>query len=151
MSDSCDPMDCSSSSSSVMGLSRQEYWSGLPFLSPGDLPNPGIELRSLALPLSEPWNLLLQWEASECFVKQKLEFSASQLPSLNPLQPLALCSSRLAQLFTRTITVAFYLASVMSSLVLSNACFILKLEWSSKNTDVLTRLSCLKYISGCHV
>ena len=26
-----------------MGLSRQEYWSGLPFPSPGDLPNPGIE------------------------------------------------------------------------------------------------------------
>ena len=29
-----------------MGFSRQEYWSGLPFLSPGDLPNPGIELGS---------------------------------------------------------------------------------------------------------
>ena len=28
-----------------MGLSRQEYWSGLPFPSPGDLPNLGIELR----------------------------------------------------------------------------------------------------------
>ena len=25
-----------------MGFSRQEYWSGLPFPSPGDLPNPGI-------------------------------------------------------------------------------------------------------------
>ena len=31
-----------------MGFSRQEYWSGLPFLSPGDLPNPGIETRSPA-------------------------------------------------------------------------------------------------------
>ena len=30
-----------------MEFSRQEYWSGLPFLSPGDLPNPGIESRSL--------------------------------------------------------------------------------------------------------
>ena len=29
-----------------MGFSRQEYWSRLPFLSPGELPNPGIELRS---------------------------------------------------------------------------------------------------------
>ena len=151
MSDSCDPWTGACQAPLSVGFSRQEYWSGLPFLSPGDLPDPGIELRSLALPLSKPWNLLLQWEASECFVKQKLEFSASQLPSLNPLQPLALCSSRLAQLFTRTITVAFYLASVMSSLVLSNACFILKLEWSSKNTDVLTWLSCLKYISGCHI
>ena len=32
-----------------MGFSRQEYWSGLPFPSPGHLPNPGIEPRSPAL------------------------------------------------------------------------------------------------------
>ena len=32
-----------------MGFSRQEYWSGLPFPSPGDLPNPGIEPGSLTL------------------------------------------------------------------------------------------------------
>ena len=31
-----------------MGFSRQEYWSGLPFPSPGDLPDPGIEHRSPA-------------------------------------------------------------------------------------------------------
>ena len=30
-------------------FSRQEYWSQLPFLSPGDLPDPGIELASSAL------------------------------------------------------------------------------------------------------
>ena len=32
-----------------MEFSRQEYWSELPFPSPGDLPNPGIELGSPAL------------------------------------------------------------------------------------------------------
>ena len=32
-----------------MVFSRQEYWSGLPFPSPGDLPDPGIEHRSPAL------------------------------------------------------------------------------------------------------
>ena len=32
-----------------LGFPRQEYWSGLPFPSPGDLPNPGIEPRSPAL------------------------------------------------------------------------------------------------------
>ena len=41
-----------------MGFSRQEYWSGLPLPSPGDLPNPGIEPGSPALQadslLSEP-------------------------------------------------------------------------------------------------
>ena len=31
-----------------MRFSRQEYWSGLPFPSPGNLPNPGIKLVSLA-------------------------------------------------------------------------------------------------------
>ena len=33
-----------------MGLSRQEYWSGLPFLPLGDLPDPGIEPVSTAPP-----------------------------------------------------------------------------------------------------
>ena len=41
-----------------MGFSRQEYWSGWPFPSPGDIPNPGIEPGSPALQadalLSEP-------------------------------------------------------------------------------------------------
>ena len=32
-----------------MGFSIQEYWSGLPFPSPGDLPDPGIEPGSPAL------------------------------------------------------------------------------------------------------
>ena len=32
-----------------MGFSRQEYWSGLPFPSPGNFPDPGIEPRSPAL------------------------------------------------------------------------------------------------------
>ena len=33
-----------------MGFSKQEYWSGLPFPSPGDLPDPGIEFASLVSP-----------------------------------------------------------------------------------------------------
>ena len=33
----------------VHGCSRQEYWSGLPFPPPGDLPDPGIKPKSLAL------------------------------------------------------------------------------------------------------
>ena len=47
--DSCDPVDCRPRRSSVMGFPRQEYWSGLPFPSPGDLPNPGIKPGSPAL------------------------------------------------------------------------------------------------------
>ena len=45
-----------------MGFPKQEHWNGLPFLSPGDLPNPGIEPRFLALQAdslpSEPPNML---------------------------------------------------------------------------------------------
>ena len=40
-----DPMDCSSPGSSV-GFFMQEYWSGLPFPAPGDLPHPGIKPES---------------------------------------------------------------------------------------------------------
>ena len=47
-----------------MGFFRQEYWSGVPFLSPGDLPDPGIEpgspkLQADALPSEPPGNLYL--------------------------------------------------------------------------------------------
>ena len=42
-------MDCDLPGSSSMGFSRQEYWSGLPFPSPGDIPNPGIEPGSPTL------------------------------------------------------------------------------------------------------
>ena len=56
-------MDCSLPS---MEFSRQEYWSGLPFPSPEDLPDPGIEPRSLTLqadaftsePSGKPWHLV---------------------------------------------------------------------------------------------
>ena len=53
-----------------MGFSRQEYWSGLPFPSPGDLPDPGIKPGSPTLEadaltseegelISFPWQLAL--------------------------------------------------------------------------------------------
>ena len=42
----CKPMDSIRQSPQSMGFLRQEYWSGLPFTSPGDLPNPGIEPTS---------------------------------------------------------------------------------------------------------
>ena len=52
-------MDCSLLGSSVHGIFQQEYQSGLPFLSPGDLPNPGVkagspELQVDSLPSKQP-------------------------------------------------------------------------------------------------
>ena len=45
----CDPMDLVCQAPLSMEFFRQECWSGLPFPSPGDLPDPGIEPRSPAL------------------------------------------------------------------------------------------------------
>ena len=44
----CDLMDSVLQAPLSMGVSRQEYWSGLPFPPPGDLPDPGIEAGSPA-------------------------------------------------------------------------------------------------------
>ena len=53
----CNPMDCNPNCNCQaplsMEFSRREYWSGLPFSTPGDLPNPGIEPASLASPALE--------------------------------------------------------------------------------------------------
>ena len=43
VSNSCDPMGCNPPAPLPKGFSRQEYQSGLPFPSPRDLPDPGIE------------------------------------------------------------------------------------------------------------
>ena len=59
-----------------MGFSRQEYWSGLPFSSPGDFPDPGIEPRSPALqadaltsePPGKPW-----YKKAECWTIDAFE------------------------------------------------------------------------------
>ena len=75
-----------------MRFSRQEYWSGLPFVSPGDLPDPGIKPVSLALqadslPLSHLGSLLrglmsLNDLAFTQFPSTSLSFSYSGLLSV---------------------------------------------------------------------
>ena len=53
-----------------MGFSRQEYWSGLPFPSPEDLPNPGIEPRSPALQADILTSEPPSWSLFFCTVKR---------------------------------------------------------------------------------
>ena len=48
-----DPMNVARQDPLTIGFSRQEYWSGLPFPPPGDLPNPWIEPTSAAPLLAE--------------------------------------------------------------------------------------------------
>ena len=52
----CNPMDCGQNPLS-MGFFRQEYWSGLPFLPPGALPDPGTEPNTWEA-LTIFWSLL---------------------------------------------------------------------------------------------
>ena len=61
----CDPRTVAYQAPQSMGFSRREYWSGLPFPSPGDLPNPEIEPGSLSLQTdalpSEPLTVTQQY------------------------------------------------------------------------------------------
>ena len=63
----CDPVDCSPLGSSSMEFPWLERWSGLPFPSPGDLPNPGIKPKSPATPdlqvdsIAEPLRNVYLW------------------------------------------------------------------------------------------
>ena len=63
MSDSVTPWTIACQTPPPMGFSRQEYWSGLPFPSSGDCPDPGIE----------PWSPVLQ-----------ADFLWSEPPGLTP-------------------------------------------------------------------
>ena len=48
---SCDHKTVACQAPLFMGFSRREYWSGLPFSTPGNLPNPGIKLTSPPAPI----------------------------------------------------------------------------------------------------
>ena len=82
-----DSMDCSPVGSSLHGIFRQEYWSGLPFPSPRNLPDPGIEPGSPALqadslpsePSGKPYN-----------IHPHFSFFVFLPPSLSPSLPLSL-------------------------------------------------------------
>ena len=69
-----------------MGFSRQEYWSGLPFPSPGDLPNPGTEpmsptLSAVSLPLSHHGSPLEMYTPRKCSL-----YSTSTIFNIRALQ-----------------------------------------------------------------
>ena len=88
-----------------MEFSRQEYWSGLPCPPPGDLSNPGIELRSLASPasadgfftpsvswLTDQWgspSALCSWEQQTGCTSHLCAQAALLAPKLPHVEPLA--------------------------------------------------------------
>ena len=70
-----------------MEFFRQEYWSGLPFSSPGDLPYPGIESRSPTLQADSllfepPWKKYPMWSISFHREMHHLDESVKKQPKL---------------------------------------------------------------------
>ena len=60
----CNPMGYNLTASSVHGIFPQEYWSGLTFLPPGDLPDPGTEAASSVSPALQVDSSLLSHQGS---------------------------------------------------------------------------------------
>ena len=91
-------MDCGLPVSCVMGFLRQEYWSGLPFSTPGDLIDPGIELMFPAL-ADGLFNHWATWEAQKAnlgsqqnWVKS-IDFSPISLMPTHAYLPISLSTS----------------------------------------------------------
>ena len=81
----CDPTDCRLQAPLSMGFSRQEYWSGQPFPSPSDLPDPGTELR---YPTMQADSLLLSHQGRLLSQFSSVQFSSvaqSCLTLCNPM------------------------------------------------------------------
>ena len=66
-----------------MGFSRQEYWSGLPFPSPGDLPDPGIKAKAPVSPTLAGgfFTNCATWEALNKVISPQWFFPTPQLPT----------------------------------------------------------------------
>ena len=85
-----DPMDCSPPGFSVHGFSRQEYWSGWPIPSPGDLPNPRIEsgfpaLKADSLPAElpgKPKDVFYQHKMKQCINSQYTGIATVSAPQV---------------------------------------------------------------------
>ena len=79
MSDCATPWTVAYQASPSMGFSRQEYWSGLIFPSPGDLPDPGIKprfpaLQADALPSEPPGKPITFWGIAKLLSKVAVSF-----------------------------------------------------------------------------
>ena len=111
MPDSATPRTAGHQAPLSMGFSRQGCWNGLPFPSPGDLPDRGIEPRSPALQADslltelrgKPFTELLSisgglwWPLVKCTCHHQLKFTMFKLHSLLASQ---ICSLRICEVET---------------------------------------------------
>ena len=85
------PMDCSPQAPLSMGFSRQEYWRGLPWPPPEDLPNPGIKPRSTTL---EADTGLRGWRSNVRWVSGKMVRQTSVPPFVRSTDPAMMWAPR---------------------------------------------------------
>ena len=85
----CDPLDNSRQTPLSLGLFRQEYWSGLPYPPPGDLPDPGMESKSpVSCIAGGLWTTDHQGSPHDCFYNMKIvPFSPLHSGLCNPQPP----------------------------------------------------------------
>jgi len=132
-----------------MGFSRQEYWGGLPFPSPGDLPDPGIKHVSSAcqmdsLPLNHqgnPWNTrdvpkLRKW--SEILVVAPPHCRGHPHPFF-PGVPLCLASILTKQFLCLLSHLLCYVSKNKLCTFIYNFCFLEKyiFYWGQNNIYIL--------------
>ena len=106
-----------------MGFPRQEYWSGLPFPSPGDLPIPGIKLKSLESPAlaggcftTEPPGMSFSRYRRCCSVAQSCPTVCSHMDCSTPSFPVRHSLLELAQTHVHWVSDAIQPPHTLSSL-----------------------------------
>ena len=132
----CDPMDHNLQPPLSMGLSRQEYWSGLPCLPPGDIPDLGIEPTSPVAPATQVNALPLSHRGSSLyflayFLVASIASSSFSSPYSGPL-------FAIAQFFGSSL-----LNNVLLYLSFSNQFYYESVYYKSPNLSVLGLRSCL--------
>ena len=109
-----------------VGVSRQEYWSELPFPSPEDLPNPGIKPRSPALqadalpsePPGKPWDYFLNLSDFSLLVYRNTRHFCGFI-----LYPTTLPNSLIVSSSFLAAPLEFFMYSIMSSANTDNFTF----------------------------
>ena len=132
-----------------MGFSRQEYWSGVPFPPPGELPDPGIE----------PGSSALQADSLPSEPPGKLDPTGEEMGILPvcvlTLQPLLFCSALVSVLFCFWLSqgTGHYLQDIVSYSTFSDFSFIIcKMELLFKNWSIVDLQCCVSFrcTNGCY-
>ena len=130
----CDPMDYRPPGSSVHGFPRQEYWSGLPFPSPGDLSDPGIEPKS---PTLQADTLTSEPPGKPIKKAEHQRIDGFELGCLRRLLRVPWATRRLSQSILKEISPEYSLEGLMLKLKLQYFGHVMRRTDSSEQTLML--------------